>query len=45
MQDVEIMKAFEAVQNLDENIPNFLFLEELFLFLLFDDLLVEVAVV
>lgn len=45
MQDVEGVEAAEAVEYLDEDIPNLFFFKELLLLLLLDDLLVEVAVV
>jgi hypothetical protein len=45
VQDVERVETAEAVEYLDEDIPNLFFFEELLLLLLLDDLLVEVAVV
>lgn len=45
MQNIESVKALEAMQNLYKNIPNLFLFKKLFLFLLFDDLLVKVSVV
>lgn len=39
------MQGFESCDCLDQYVPDFLFFEELFILLVFDDLLVEVSVV
>lgn len=45
MQDVKVMQTAECVKNLNKNAPDFFFLEELFLFLVVDNFLVEIAIV
>jgi hypothetical protein len=45
MQNFEIVQGFQAFHNLDEDIPDIGFVKHLILFLLLNDLLVEVAIV
>ena len=45
VEDVQIVEASKAVQNLNQNVPYLFLFEKLFFFLMFYDLLIEVAVV
>lgn len=45
MKDVELMEAPETKKYLNKNIPYLFFIKELFLFFMFNNLLIEIAII
>lgn len=45
MKNVQLVKASESVDDLDEDDPDFLFLEKYFFVFVFKDFLVEISIV
>ena len=45
MDDIKLVKTLKSVDNLDEDTPNFMLLEELLSFFMVYNLLVEVTIV